>query len=53
MLQITLILFNNSAGEGAECYRKAIHAAMTKQKLEEKMQYLLNKCIHHHQTILR
>jgi hypothetical protein len=53
MLQITLILFNNSAGEGAECYRKVIHAAMTKQKLEEKMQYLLNKCIHHHQAILR
>ena len=53
MLQITLINLNNSAGEGAECYIKLIHAAMTKQKLEEETWYILNKCIHHHQAILR
>jgi hypothetical protein len=48
-----LIILNNSAGEGAECYRMVIHTAMTKQKLEEKTQYILNKCIQHHQAILR
>jgi hypothetical protein len=53
MFHITPIILKNSAGEGAECYRKVIHAAMTKQKLEEKTQYILNKCIHHHQAILR
>ena len=51
-LKLTLKLYN-SAGEGAECYRKVIYAAMTKQKLEEKKRYILNKCIHHHQAILR
>jgi hypothetical protein len=53
MLQITLFVRNNSAGGGTETDRTVIQAALAKQKLEERKQYILNKCIQHHQAILR
>ncbi|GFG31250.1 hypothetical protein Cfor_06778 [Coptotermes formosanus] len=41
------------SGGGTETDRTVIQAALAKQKLEERKQYILNKCIQHHQAILR
>jgi len=51
--KINSINCNNSAGEGSKNDRKAIMAVLMEQNEEEKMQNILNKCIQHHQAILR
>lgn len=51
--KINSINCNNSAGEGSKNDRKAITAVLMEQNEEEKMQNILNKCIQHHQAILR
>ncbi|PNF41273.1 hypothetical protein B7P43_G01467 [Cryptotermes secundus] len=43
---------NHIEGEGTENDRGGMQAEMIKQKLEEKMQHILNNCIEHHQAIL-
>jgi hypothetical protein len=51
--KINSVNCNNSAGEGSKSYRRAIQAELMEQDVEEKMQTILNKCIQHHQAILR
>lgn len=52
-LQIKFVLCDNFAGEGTENDRGGMQAELIKQKLEEKMQHILNNCIEQHQAILR
>jgi len=51
--KINFVNCNNSAGEGSKNDRKAIQAVLMEQNEEEKMLNILNKCIQHHQAILR
>lgn len=51
--KINSVNCNNSAGEGGKNDRKAIQAVLMEQNEEEEMQNILNKCIQHHQAILR
>jgi hypothetical protein len=51
--KINSVKCNNSAGEGSKHDRRAIHTVSMEQDEEGKMQNILNKCIQHHQAILR
>lgn len=51
--QINFVIYDNFAGKGTENDREGMQAKLIKQKLEEKMQNILNNCIEYHQAILR
>jgi len=51
--KINSVKCNNSAGKGSKNLRKGIQDVLMEQNEEEKMQNILNKCIQHHQAILR
>jgi hypothetical protein len=51
--KINFVSTNNFAGKRTENDRGGMQAELIKQKLEEKMQHILNSCTEHHQAILR
>jgi hypothetical protein len=53
MLFPNYVVCDYFAGKGTQNDRGGMQAELIKQKLEEKMQYILNNCIEHHQAILR
>jgi hypothetical protein len=52
--QINFVNCNNSiTGKGSKNDGRAMQSVLMEQKLDEKMQHILNNCIQHHQAILR